>query len=230
MMIALEPSQWTAATDPNASHVEVAGQAFRVQNAAKPWSFTNPGGDNRTLRFELRPGDVWSKVDSPTRERSEIAGTTQFPQGAPIHVSYRFQVEPGAPNRAKWLVIGQFHQGPNDSWSPPFDVELVGEKMSVKINDAGRSANAWSKYRTLYTDRQAIVRGQTYTMQIDARFDLVNGRLRVARDGVTLVDYSGPLGYQGMGSVYWKQGVYRAASNTTIAVGYSNLSITADPH
>jgi hypothetical protein len=63
-------------------------------------------------------------------------------------------------------------------------------------------------------------------MQIDARFDPAHGHLDVIRDGVTLVNYDGPLGWDNMGSVYWKEGVYRADTSESIAMDYNHLSIT----
>jgi hypothetical protein len=220
----LQPSQWTASTDPNSNELQVGGSTYFVQNAGQSWSLTSPAAN--TLRFEVRPGDVWSAVDPSSKERSEIAGTTTYAQGTNLHVGYGFNVEPGQANNASWLVVGQFHQTAADGFSPPFEIDLVGDKMSITVAEGGNSGGSWSQYHTLYTDAQDIVRGHTYQMQIDADFDPVNGHLSVVRDGVTLVNYSGPLGYSGMGDTYWKEGIYRAASNTTLATDYSNLSVT----
>lgn len=226
----IRPSEWTAQTDQDGNLVRVGGAAYRVENAGRPWSFGNPQADDSTLRFELRSGDHWSSAawaDPPTRERTEISAVTQYAVGTDIHAAYDFTVEPGAANTARWLVIGQFHQA-SSSWSPPFDIELVGEKMAVKINTAGAGANSWSQYRTLWIDPEDIVRGRTYHIEFNIRFDPANGHLDFWRDGVRLADYDGPLGWSDMGAyTYWKQGVYRAASDATIAVAYSGLKITA---
>ena len=221
----LAPSQWSAAVDPTTHLLDVGGAAEWVQNAGRPWSLTNPGGDNTTLRFELHPGDLWP-VDAT--ERSEIAGETRYGMGTNIHVSYAFNLEPGAPNHAKWLAIGQFHEASNDGWQQPFGVFLSGEKMAIVIADAGEAPNDWSKYQVIYADSGDIVRGHTYQMQIDVNFDLVSGSVHVVRDGASLVDYHGPLGWQGMDSVYWKEGLYREASDTVVAAEFSQLSITTD--
>jgi Ca2+-binding RTX toxin-like protein len=217
-------SNWAASTDPNSNQLGVGGMAYRVQGAGQPWSLTSPAAN--TLRFELRPGDHWSPADPFNVERSEIAGTTEFSIGTPIHVSYGFAIEPGPPNDAKWLVAGQLHQTALDGRSPPFAIDLVGDRMAIVINVAGGDPRGSSQYVTVFADAQDIVRGHTYAMDIDAGFDPVNGRLTVERDGVTLVNYSGPMGYDGMGSVYWKEGVYRAASGTVIAIDYSDLSVS----
>lgn len=227
---AVRPNQWTASTDQENTLLLVDGETYRVQNASRPWSLSNAGGDDTTLRFELRPGDHWRSpawTDPPTSERTEISATTRYDLGANIHVAYDVMVEPGRPNQAKWLVIGQFHQA-SSSWSPPFAIELVGDKMAVKINAAGNAANSWSQYRTVWIDPQDIVRGRTYHIDLHVRFDQTNGHLDLSRDGVRLVEYDGPLGWSDMGPyVYWKQGIYRSASDTTIATVYSRLSISA---
>lgn len=226
----VRPSQWTAAMDQEKNLLHVDGATYWVENARHPWSLSNPGGDDTTLRFELRPGDHWTSpgwTDPPTSERTEIGAWTHYPVGTNLHVSYDLMVEPGAANRARWLVIGQFHQA-SSRWSPPFDIELVGEKMAVKINQAGAAANAWSRYRTVWIDPQDIIRGRTYHIDFHIRLDPFNGHLDLSRDGVQLVKYDGPLGWSDMGAyVYWKQGVYREASDTTIAAVYSHLSVTA---
>ena len=59
-----------------------------------------------------------------------------------------------------------------------------------------------------------------------------NGTLKLWRDGVQIVNYTGPLGGEGGGSdaYYWKEGVYRAPGGTnTMAADYSNLQITTGP-
>jgi Ca2+-binding RTX toxin-like protein len=220
MTTVIEPNQWTSSTDENSTLVDVDASSYYVQNADKSYSFTNPGGDNSTLRFEVRAGDVWSAVDPSTKNRSEIAGTKQYAMGTDIHVSYTWQVEPGASIAAPWEVAGQFHEVANDGKSPPFEIMFYGNnKMTVVIATG-------SGYQRLYTDSQDIVRGHNYAMQIDAKFDATNGYLHMVRDGVTIVDYHGAFGWANMGSVYWKEGVYRGASAETTAMDYSNLHIT----
>ena len=49
----------------NDDRIYVDGMPYTVQNADRPWSISNP--DPYTLRFELRPGDVWP-------ERSVVQG------------------------------------------------------------------------------------------------------------------------------------------------------------
>jgi Ca2+-binding RTX toxin-like protein len=218
MTTVIQPNQWTTSTDENSTLVDVGGATYAVQNADKAYSFTSPATD--TLRFEVHAGDVWSAVDPSSKNRSEIAGTTNYAMGTDIHVSYNWQVEPGAANTAPWMVAGQFHETTNDGKSPPFEIMFYGNnKMTVVIATG-------SGYQRVYTDTQDIARGHNYAMQIDAKFDATNGYLHMVRDGVTIVDYHGAFGWDNMGSVYWKEGVYRGASSETMAMDYSNLQIT----
>lgn len=222
----LQPSWWTASTS-TSNQVVVGGANYWVQDAARTWSFTNPSGDNSSLRFEVQAGDKWSGDGTSSVERSEIAGATTYAQGTNLHVAYNFAMEPGATNDASWMVVGQFHHtNLTGSWSPPFEIGLVGDRMTIQVDEAGTAANSWSAYKTIYTDTQNIVRGHNYAIQIDADFDPTNGHLTVVRDGVTLVNYNGPLGWSDMGSVYWKEGIYRSAAASTQAADYGNLSIT----
>lgn len=215
----VDPTAWSLANNPDSIGVKVGGANYAVQNAKKAYSLTSPAAG--LLRFEVRPGDVWAAVDPAAKERSEICGATNYPTGTSLNVAYGFMVEPGAANHAQWLGIGQFHQTTNDGNSPPFSIELRGEKMAVNISTPATGD------RYIYTDTVNLTRGHEYAMQITALFDAKAGKLKVVRDGVTLVDYSGPLGWAGMNSVYWKNGIYRAASDTVLAVNYRGLAITA---
>lgn len=198
-------------------------KSFWVQDADKDYSITMPSTD--TFRFEVRAGDVWSAVDKDTINRSEISAVKLIENGIPIHVAYKMNIEQGSLNTAKWAVLGQFHQ--NDlpyatGGAPPFSINLNGEKMSVSIGYTSASGTETSL--NVFTDKADITRGREYAMDINVVFDPNgNGHLTVTRDGIKIVDYAGPLGYTNQQSVYWKEGIYRAASTETLAVSYSGL-------
>ncbi len=220
-MSTLDPSQWTATTSQTANSVLVGGLPYMVQNAQRAYSFTSPSAG--TLRFEVQSGDVWA-LDPASRERSEIAGVTQYGFDTQINISYGFKIEPGAANTG-WLVVGQLHQTENTAAAPPVEITMIGERMAVVVNTDGPGGTVLSS--TIWEDTQNIVRGQNYNMQIQATVDAHGmGHLDVIRDGVTLIDYTGSIGYAATSGVYWKEGVYRGASSTDIAVDYSNLSVT----
>ncbi len=182
--------------------------------------------DPSTLRFEVQPGDVWY-ADPSTKNRSEVAMQDTISDGTQINISYGMDVEAGAANTAAFCILGQFHQAQGTSVSdlgPPFSIQLVGEKMSVVIGYTDASGANVTK--TIYVDNADIVRGHDYAMNIQVVFGPDgSGSLVVTRDGLTLVSYTGPLGYEGEGAVYWKEGIYRAAAPETMAVDYSNLAV-----
>lgn len=190
--------------------------AFGVQTSDKPWSIETPAAG--ALRFEVKAGDRWPN-DAPGRERSEIAAAAIYPPGEDIAVSYDFTIEPGVASSAKWLVAGQFHANDRQT-PPPFAVEMRGEKLAIAIRYRRPEDDAiQSQY--IYTDPKDLERGRPYAMQIEARFSTADGALRVLRDGIEIVSYRGPLGYDN--GVYWKQGVYRSSADEPIAATYRNL-------
>lgn len=213
----VDPTAWTPTSNPDTTGVKLGSLAFSVQTARKAWSLTAPSAD--VVRCELRPGDKWAGDGSAAKERSEVCGALTYPTGTPLNLAYGFAVEQGAANHAGWSVLGQFHGAVNDGNSPPFALELRGERMAVNLSLPSGDRYVW-------TDPANIVRGHEYALQIAATFDPVNGRLILLRDGVKIVDHAGPLGWANMGAVYWKQGIYRAASDTVIAARYRGLVIT----
>jgi hypothetical protein len=177
------------------------------------------------FRFEVRSGDVWS-IDPATKNRSELCGSAHYAPGVSVGVSYSFEVEPGPTSTAQWLVAGQFHQIDSNGYSPPFEINFNGgDKMGVSVNYL--LSGGGQAYKQLWTDSAAIVRGQVYSMYIKAKFDQGegSGSLLVMRDGVTVVNYTGPMGFPGMSGTYWKEGVYRAAAPETTAMQFKYLDV-----
>ena len=216
------PSQWTASLNPIDNRLLVGGQAYWVQNASQPWDLTSPSDD--VLRFEVRPGDIWTSQDTAAKERSEIGGMTNYATGAEVDLRYGFRVEPGAANTAAWLVVGQLHQDAYTGGSPPFGVYLDGEQMEIRVGFTEKSGAAVQQ--TIYLDPASIQRGHVYDIRVAATFDPSgNGALVVWRDGEEIANYRGALGYTGQTSSYFKAGVYRAASTETFAADYSNVTV-----
>lgn len=198
--------------------IDLDGLSYSVQNADRPWSLAVAEPDR--LRFELRPGDVWSG-DTPVKERTEIAGATIYATGSDVSINYDFRVAPGTGNTAEWLLLGQMHAD-DPLTAPIFALELIGEHLAVHI----RNKQPDGRYEEwfAYTDDQPIVRGHYYTVEVRLHtHDDDNGSVDVWIDGEHVVDYAGPLGY-GYGS-YWKHGIYRAAAPETMVVDYHNFSI-----
>lgn len=201
--------------------ISIDGLPYTVQNAGQPWSLDDP--EPGTLRFQLRPGDVWPR-DPREKERSEIAGDVVYAAGGAVTVRYDFRIAPGPANTSEWLIIGQFHATDNVT-NPIFAVELVGERLAVQL----RHASPGDKYEQWFAfiDDEPIVRGKYY--RLEARLRLKSdesGSVDVWLEGEPIVRYSGPIGY-GYG-VYWKQGVYRAASPEAISIDFRNLRVEGD--
>lgn len=200
---------------------------YGIQNANKTWSYTTNGNN---FRFELHSGDHWQN-DKAGIERSEIASYKTLDFGQIYTVDYKFMIEPGSLNTAKWLTIGQFHASEDKSdggVSPPYELDLVGDRMQIDARWSTPTQTNWSNVntRTLYTDTHNIQRGHWYDIKITIKFDpFGNGMLDVWRDGVQLVDYSGPLGYNDSTGPYWKEGIYRQGSSETMAVNYSGFTL-----
>ncbi len=222
-------SQWNASLKGYYS-LSVGSQLFEYQGASHAYSLSAP--QSGVVRFELHDGDqhAWdASVPGDINERDELATRgTVANNGTPLHISYGFTLEPGAANTAGWMVLGQLHQdvqagGPPP---PPFAVMLSGEHMTIVARYTGADGKQVEK--TLWTDPYAIDRGHQYQMDIKTVMDPSGaaGRVVVTRDGITLADYSGPIGDPTMKGVYWAEGIYRDGHATeTAAADYANLSI-----
>ncbi|USI72459.1 heparin lyase I family protein [Sphingomonas morindae] len=224
-----------SASDPDVNTVgnhlvEIAGETYWVQNALKSYSLTQP--EPGVMRFEVHPRDVylWDFQNNHATTRSELWGQKVYNDGTPIQINYSLMIEPGDKNTSAFLVLGQLHQD-NDSVTaggePDFALGMTGEHMTVTLN--GTDANGKAVTKVLWTDPDAIVRGQYYNIQIQVVMDPSgNGRLVVTRDGVTLVDYTGYTGYATEKGVYWKEGIYRDyKAQETIAANFKDLVVTS---
>ena len=237
-------------TDQWSNPISIDGSPFYVENANvngnAPWAITqtNP----QTLRFVLDPGDYWADNDS---HRTEVADATIYAPTATITTSYQFMVEPG-PTNNYWTVLGQFHSDDNSPITqgltadyPVFAVELTGPggvgqgdhlaiwadyALAGQTTPTAITPSGGSSFGFLYVAPTPIVRGEYYSVTIEANFqNNSNGFLEVWLNGAEIVDYHGPIGY-GAGN-YWKEGIYQDPSNTTqtIAADYKNLVISDTP-
>jgi len=206
------------------SWFEIGGTTYSTQNGNEPHSVSLNGG---IFRFEVHPDDHWA-TDSASSERSEIRTESVYAPGEILSVSYDFMVEPGAANAAtgrggdgSWLILGQFHADDWESQSP-FAIEMLEERMAIVIRYGDPEHH---QYRELYVDAANIERGRYYDIDIEVRFQNDStGFLNVWRDGEQIVSYTGPIGYDN--GVYWKYGVYRSETDTTIAVDYRDMALT----
>lgn len=201
---------------------------FQVQNAGQPWNYAVNGA---SARFEVRPGDSLPG-DGKVKERSEIATSLRMKPGRPYEIAFSLMVEPGPLNTARWMTLTQIQSTPDPGepgHSPPFAIEMVGERMRIITRDDPNrvASRETTTYRAHYTDGRPIERGRWYRMLIRVKFGPGgDGFLQVFRDGQQLVDYRGPLGFDDIVGPYWKEGVYREAAREPFAANFRNLSIT----
>ncbi|MBR1213942.1 heparin lyase I family protein [Bradyrhizobium sp. JYMT SZCCT0180] len=205
----------------NGGTVTIDGMKAQVENASRSYSLTEP--DSNTLRFEVHSGDYWPNDvrNGNTSERSEIDMFQSYKANTQINVSYGLTLEPGAPNTAAWMLLGQIHQTLG-SGSPPFAIGMYGERMVVIARGPNNAENR------VYFDANPIQRDHQYQLNVQVNFGSNGtGTLKVWRDGVQIVNYSGALGTGLSGeSYYWKEGIYRAPAKEVVAAEFSNLQIT----
>lgn len=95
------------------------------------------------------------------------------------------------------------------------------------VNIGYTNAAGQNVVQTLFTDSADIVQGQNYAMNIQVTFNPDGeGTLVVVRNEITIVNYTGPLGWADQTGVYWKEGIYKTVSPETVTVDYSNLAIS----
>jgi hypothetical protein len=211
----------------------IGGFVYTVNGSGnQPWSIGR-GADGALYRFEVRAGERpdW---DPPDVERSELRKLRSEVFGQPVCGSYSFMIEPGAPNRARWTALGQFHASPDEgdrNASPPFSLELVGERtlhaMTRTTRDSPLVKNPSPIRRYGITD---LARGRWYHHAFAITFDPFGaGALRAWIDGREVANYHDiAIGYPNREGPYWKFGIYREATAETLAVRYANMEVSAD--
>jgi Ca2+-binding RTX toxin-like protein len=203
---------------------------WNVQTAGREWSYKTVNG---AQRFEVRSGDHWSGDGVAPKERAEAyVPDIKFTANETYNISFSMMIEPGARNTAAWMTLLQiqstFDKG-EVGHSPPFAIEMAGERMRIvtRADDKAISGASDGGYSRLYNDAQDIVRGQWYDFNIQIQFDpFGNGTLMVTRNGIVLVDYEGALGFNDLVGGYLKEGVYRGEAAETFAVQYKTVAIS----
>jgi hypothetical protein len=202
----------------NGSMIQIDGVNAEVEHdPSKSYSIANP--DPYTLHFEVHSGDRWTSpnhTDPTTSERSEIEiWDGRRPAGTDIIEEHGFLMEPGGPNTADWMILGQWHQT-NSGGNPPFAFAMYGERFHVLIRDSTNKENR------IFADTKNIQRGHKYKLRTEVKFDH-NGYCRVWRDDIQIVDFKGEIGFGTGEQYYWKNGIYRNEAPEVMAVKYSNL-------
>jgi hypothetical protein len=204
--------------------------AFQLspQNAGAPWSFSSTNGINR---FEVRAGDHMIGDGAEPKERSEAYSSMKLVAGIPYRISFSMEIEPGALNTAGWLLLSQvqstFDKG-EAGHSPPLAFGLKGEHLQIesRSSPAKISTPAEINYMPLYSDPGALNRGHWYRFDINLKLDpFGEGTVVILRDGVQIVDYVGPIGFNDDVGAYFKEGIYRESASETTIAQFKDLSI-----
>jgi hypothetical protein len=208
------------------------GPDSHAQNARRSWSLRRV---DESRRFEVRNGDRWADDGNAPKERSEIYFPDRMTSGRGYRIMFRFMLEQGPPNRAAWMSLAQvqsiFRRG-DPGHSPPLALELKGDRLRVVTRTSRQPLPGQNDAKTsiLFTDLADLVRGRWYVMMFDLKLDpFGNGRLVARRDGQTIVNYRGPLGFVEPIGAYLKQGIYRATTAEWQAVRFSEPVISPLP-
>lgn len=218
--------------------ITIDGRPYEVNTPGKSYSMTKL--DATTLRFELRTGDKYcteNYCDSDGSERSEVTNYIDaYDAGTTWNFKYDFLVEPGSPVTSDWSVFGQLHDvGPGDS--PPYSVAIMpGDYLAFQIGwlraHSSSVESIWDtevngmdvSYGWAWVDPNPLQRNRLYNFDISIKLHTTSGFLRVVRNGITVVNYTGPLGF-GFANK-WEYGIYRNTSPETLAVVYKNMTFS----
>ncbi|HEX5775738.1 MAG TPA: heparin lyase I family protein [Caulobacteraceae bacterium] len=199
------------------------------QDDAKPHAIQQVG-PNR-VRFEVRGGDTWKKDAKFNRNRAELSSRTRHAPGEDVWFSYQLVVRGGEPTRARFNILGQFHQT-KDPWdknlSPPFAINLLPKKNTLRF------IKRYSAEQKTTTTTDTIMH-ESAPIQRDRWIHVVghivfgwenNGAVELWLDGRKVVDLPRTsIGYNDALGPYWKFGIYRAGSPEPLVVEYANLEI-----
>ncbi|MGC3970865.1 MAG: heparin lyase I family protein [Pirellulales bacterium] len=224
------PPTGTYQTDKRGA-ITVWGLPVVPQSAEQPYSI---GVRGDVLRLEVREGDRRRKPSEADRpiERCEVMFPEQsFAFGKTYAIRFAMMFEPGPASTAKNDKFFQVHNV-NDKGDgilgPVFAMQLEDEHMRIVVRwDAERITKKRVEDHWVFEDTADIRRGQWYDFDVVVRFDpFGKGLLTVRRDGVELVNYDGPLGYNDELPPYPKVGIYRDTRPEPQARRYRALTIT----
>lgn len=214
------------------------GQWWRQQIEEPYTGYSIQRDPDNTYRFEVREGDRPAS-DDPQIERAELvnvtgAGGATKAQPANTSLWFAGRLTVQELNAADWCIYAQLRHtedaGDIGTASPPL---AIGSNAAGQLTISTRS----SSENPLTINPAEVVRytgtitpGVPVNLVCNVRIDHAGaGFLRVWRDGVQVVDYAGPLGYNDSVGPYFKAGLYRQTSPTTGVVTWANLECgTAD--
>jgi len=109
----------------------------------------------------------------------------------------------------EWCVIAQVHSS-SSSGSPNFAVELLNDRMLIKVRDKTGKSN--------YIYDEPMIKGVWTDFLVESRWTILNnGYIRVLINGKKVAEYSGSTIYEdAVTGGYFKCGIYMATKSTTV--------------
>ena len=229
-----------------------------LTNAGNDWNYSEPAPGTMRFEVRdgdyydspVRPPEQDDLALG--KNRSEIGSLQYMEFGRKFTLDYDMMIESGAQNDADWMVLAQFHQTDDvdengnftdTAASPPLALQLRGERLEISgrfepnpITTVTPPDIAIPPYDTpttnaMYLDSQPLPRDTWVNLRFEVIFDYRldgDGMLKVWKDGVLIVDYAGPLGYNDQVGPFLKLGLYRKETTETLAMQIRNLTMVAD--
>jgi len=211
-----------------------------------PYAFLVAGQFNADVqRFQVKCGDAsWVDTSGPcptTKVRSELDGfgNTNVPLSTDQWVSYALYMAPGRINASanQWYIQGQFHDlecSGVSGESPPLalSVDASGTLRAqylynqVNCDPNPQGSNTHFFNTALVTN---FARGVWHNIVMQVNIDWSTGgtgKANIWVDGVQVLAYVGPLGYNGAQiASYFKYGIYADGQQVGTSY-YANMEVT----
>lgn len=213
---------------PTSNIVAYVNDTWSNNSDCQPYSI-QLSPSKRVVRFEIRQGDNrWNGEDNDSPvNRDELRLESFRPKpGTEIWMSYSMMIEPGELTDSRWTILGQMHAG---SGSPPLNFDLAPGSSTIRIMTLTDGQSGMLQRASF-----PIVRGQWSHIVFRARF-LGQGYagpalLEVWVNGKAVFsDTNIAMGMSFSDHNYWKLGVYRRESATTLKVQYANSEYKTGP-
>ena len=230
--------------DPYERQASVAGYMCGVDGPMADWSMKRAKNRKRVIRYECRPGDhdprdVIQDGGNTSRERVELRVGYDWQYDTDQWIAWSWMILPGDPVvedkiSGDFCSLGQIHDGTiagEKNYSNSLGTGLYQDDRWGLFAAHNPNSTTTAGYRKVieYQDQDPTPRGVMQNMVARFRFSLSgNGRIQVWKNGILVVDYTGPVGFSGSPGLYWKEGIYRGQRPSTLAVLFANLEFGAD--
>ena len=220
-----------------ADWMKLLESAWGTQSPGKDYSIRSvpePRGSGETcLRFELRKGEHYSDLFGKTSFRSEVNARDFPPMGSVRWYAFSLLVPEDFPIEDNRLVLAQWHGADKKylgelSRSPSMAFRYANGSLSITICHSAdrivRDAKAVLSKSLFQTEQ--FPRNTWNDFVIQARWSCQSdGFVNVWWNGLQVVRYSGPVGYNDDFGPYFKFGLYRDDSDKSYAVYFNRVRL-----